>query len=82
MVPRTLKTGRVLCRVEIRVDELDEAVQILHRDRIVFLVKIVDISVEDLDKKLDRDGGIHTGISYAKGALKAFENAFAIAIKL
>lgn len=50
--------------------------------RFVLLVKVVDVSVEDLDKQLDGRGRLHTRIGHAEGALEAFQNALAVAVEL
>jgi hypothetical protein len=48
----------------------------------VLLVKVVHVAIEDLNEKLDRHGGIHTGVGYSEGALQAFENSFPVAVEL
>lgn len=50
--------------------------------RFVLLVKIVDISVEDLDKKLDRGGRLHTRVCHAESALEALEDALTVTVEL
>lgn len=72
----------ILVRLQVRVDELNEAVEVLSRDGLILLVEVVDVAVEDLDEELDGDGGVHAGICNAEGTLEAFEDAFAIAVEL
>lgn len=40
--------------------------------RFISLVKVVDISVQDLDKELDGCGCLHARVCYPKGALETF----------
>ena len=46
------------------------------------LVIIVNITVEDLDEKLDRDSSVHACVSDTKGALETLEDALAVAVEL
>ena len=64
------------------MDQLDQPVQILGRDRFVLLVEVVDVAVEDLDEELDGNGGVHACVGDAEGALQAFEDALAVAVEL
>lgn len=41
----------VLVCLEIRVDELDQAIEILCRHGFVLLVEVVDVAVENLDEE-------------------------------
>jgi len=50
--------------------------------RLVLLVKIVDVAVEDLDKELNRYGGIHARVRHTQGALQTLEHAFAVSVGL
>ena len=50
--------------------------------RFVLLVKVVDISIENLDKQLDRRGRLHARVCNAKGALQAFQDALAVTVEL
>jgi hypothetical protein len=40
--------------------------------RLVLLVEVINVSIEDLDEELDRHGGVHAGVCHPQGALKAF----------
>ncbi len=64
------------------MDQLDQPVQILRRDRLVLLVEVVDVAVEDLDEELDGNGGVHACVGNTEGALQAFEDALAVAVEL
>lgn len=79
---RIVQALHILARRQIRMDELDKAVEILGRHGIVLLVKVVDVAVENLDKELDADGRVHAGIGDTEGALQALEDAFAVAVGL
>jgi len=48
----------------------------------VLLVKVVDVSVEDLDEQLDRGGRFHARVCHAERALETFENPLAVAVEL
>ena len=69
-------------RAEVAMDELDQAVQVLDRDRLVLLVEVVDVAVEDLNEELDRHGRVHAGVGDAERALETFEHALAVAVEL
>lgn len=71
-----------LVRLQIRIDELYEPVEVLGRDGLVLLVKVVDVAVEDLDEEFDGYGGVHAGVCDAEGTLETFEDTFAIAVEL
>lgn len=64
------------------MNELDESVDILDRHSLILLVEVVDVAVQDLDKKFDRDAGIHAGICNTEGTLETFKDALAITVKL
>lgn len=72
MFPGALQGARVLARVEVGMDQLDQAVEIFRRDRVVFLVEVVHVPIEDLDEKLDRDSSVHAGICDAERTLETF----------
>lgn len=72
----------ILVRLQVRVDKLDKAVEVLGRDGLVLLVEVVNVAVEDLDEEFDGDGGIHARVCDAECTLEAFEDAFSIAIEL
>lgn len=91
VVQRTLKMAfgvlqtRVrlaVVRLQIGVDQLDQAVEILGCDRLVLLIKVVYVTVQDLHEELDGHGGVHAGIGNTQSALEALENTFAIAVEL
>ena len=82
MLLRTLQPGRILRRVEVAMYQLNQPIQILRRYSIVFLVKVVDVAVQDLHEELDGDGGVHAGVGDAEGTLEAFEDALAVAVGL
>lgn len=79
--PWVLETGSVFVRLQIRVDEFDEAVEIFGRDLehvsyncedwekrdygIVLLVEVVHVSVQNLNKELDRYCSIHACVCYS-----------------
>ncbi len=48
----------------------------------VFLVKVIDVSVQYLDEELHRYATIHAGVRDAKRSLQALEDTLAIAIEL
>ena len=50
--------------------------------RLILLVKVVYVSVQDLNEELDRYCCVHACICYAEGTLQAFEDAFAISVEL
>jgi hypothetical protein len=76
---RVVETRCVFVRLEVRVDEFDESIEVFCCDlytvrrfvvgigrfiySIVFLVKVIDISVEYFNKELDRYCGVHACIS-------------------
>lgn len=72
----------ILVCLQVRMDELNEAVEVLGRDSFVLLVKVVDVAVENLDEEFDRDSGVHASICDAESTLEAFEDAFAVAVEL
>ena len=72
----------VLVCLQVRVDELNQAVEVLCRDSLVLLVEVVYVAVEDLDKEFDGDGGVHASVCDAEGTLKAFKDALAVAVQL
>lgn len=72
----------VRARSQIAVNQLDQAVEVFGRHRVVFLIKIVHVSIEDFDKKLDGDGGIHACVGDPEGALQTFQHSFAFSIGL
>lgn len=49
---------------------------------IVLLLKVINISVQNLDKKLNRHSRVHTSICNAKCTLQTLKNTFSIAVKL
>lgn len=49
---------------------------------IIFLVKVIDVAVQDLDEKFDRHGSIHTCVSNPKRTLQAFEDSLAVSVEL
>lgn len=82
-VLQTLQIRRLgVRRAEIRMDQLDQAVQVFRRDGLVLLIEVVDVAVEDLHEELDRHSGIHAGVGDAEGALETFEDTFAVAVEL
>ena len=42
--------GLIFARVQVRMDELDQPVEVLGGDGLVLLVEIVNVTVENLDK--------------------------------
>jgi hypothetical protein len=80
--PRALKSTHILGRVEVALDQLDQAVDVLGGHRVVLLVEVVNVAVQDLDEQLDADGRVHAGVGDAQGALQAFEDALAVAVGL
>ena len=74
--------GLIFVCLEVRVDELDEAVEVFDRDGFVLLVEVVDVAVEDLDEELHGHGSVHAGVCDAEGPLKALEDALAVAVEL
>lgn len=71
-----------LIRLQIRVDELDETVEVFRRDGFILLVKVVDVAAENLDKEFHRDGRVHACIGDAQSTLQTLKHALAIAIQL
>lgn len=84
MPARGLQTrvGFPVVRLQVRVDQLDQPVQVLGRDRLVLLVEVVHVAVQDLDEELHGDGRVHAGVGDAERALEAFEDALAVAVEL
>lgn len=66
--------------LKIGMNKFNEAVQVFRRHGFVLLVEIVDVSVQDLDKKFNRNRSIHTCIGHPKSALKTLKDSFPIAI--
>ena len=50
--------------------------------RFILLIKVVHVSVQDLDKQLDGSGSLHAGVRNTKSALQAFENTLAVSVEL
>ena len=50
---RIVETRHIFGGIEIRVDQLDEPVEVLGRDRVVLLVEVVDVAIQDLYEELD-----------------------------
>ena len=48
----------------------------------VLLVKVVHVAIENLDKELDGDGGVHTCVGNSESPLQAFQDTLAVAIQL
>lgn len=48
----------------------------------VLLVKVVDVTIQDLDKELDRHSRIHACVSDAQCTLQTLQNALAITVRL
>ena len=46
--PRVVERRRRLGAVQVRVDKLDEPVDEAHRDGLILLLEVVEVSVEDL----------------------------------
>lgn len=82
MPSRILQTTRILRRIEVGMDQLNQAVQILRRHSIVLLVEVVYVAVQDLDEKLNGNSSVHAGVSNAKGTLQALEHTLAVAVWL
>lgn len=81
---RPVKAGvrLVLAGLQVGVDELDETVEVLGGDGLVLLVKVVDVTVEDLDKELDGNSSVHAGICDSQSALETLEDSFPITVEL
>lgn len=81
---RPVKAGVrfVFAGLQVGVDELDETVEVLGGDGLVLLVKVVDVSVEDLDKEFDGNSSVHAGICDSQSALETLEDSFPITIEL
>lgn len=82
MLPRILQRLLVVCRVKIAMYEFDKSVEVLRRHRVILLIEVVDVAIQNFDEELHGYSGIHTSISNAQGTLEAFKNAFAIAVEL
>lgn len=50
--------------------------------RLVLLIKVVDIAVENLHEEFYRHRGVHAGICYTESTLQTLEHALTIAIEL
>lgn len=81
---RPVKAGvrLVLAGLQVGVDELDEAVEVLGGDGLVLLIKVVDVTVEDLDKEFDGNSSVHAGICDSQSALETLEDSFPITVEL
>lgn len=77
-----VRVGLVLGIRKVRVDELNKSVQVLGSDRLILLVEVVDVAIEDLNEQLDGDGCIHAGIGNTKSTLEALQDSFSITVKL
>ena len=51
-------------------------------DRLIALVEVVNISIQDFDEELDRHSGVHAGICYPKSTLETLKHTFAISVEL
>lgn len=49
---------------------------------LVLLIKVVNISVQDLDEEFHRHCCVHAGICNAECSLETFENALSVAVEL
>lgn len=49
---------------------------------IILLVKVIDVTVQDLDEQLDRDRGVHASISHTQGSLQTLEHSLAVSVEL
>lgn len=49
---------------------------------IILLLKVINISVQDLYKEFNRHSRVHAGIGNSQSALQTLKNAFSISIKL
>lgn len=50
--------------------------------RLILLVKVVYVAVQNLNEKFDGYRGVHAGVCYTQSTLQTFEHTFTIAIKL
>ena len=82
MLSRALESTDVLRRVEIALDQLDQAVDVFGGDCVVLLVEVVDVAVENFDEQLDAHSSVHTSVSNAQGTLQALKYALAVAVRL
>lgn len=48
----------------------------------VLLVKVVDISIKDLNKKFDRNSRVHASVSDSESSLQALQHTFAVSVEL
>lgn len=64
------------------MDEFNEPVEVLGSDSFVLLVEIVDIAIQNLNKKFDGHGSVHASVCDAEGPLEAFQNPLSITVKL
>ena len=62
MVSMRSLSGNVSCR----------SLEFFRAYRLVLLVEVINVSIEDLDEELDRHGGVHAGVCDPQGALEAF----------
>ncbi len=46
----------------------------------ILLIKVIDVAIEDLNKELDGNSGVHASICNTKSALKTFQDSLAITI--
>ena len=49
---------------------------------LVLLIKVVQVSVEDLDEELNRDCRVHACVCDSERTLQTFEDAFTVAVEL
>lgn len=47
---------------------------------LVLLIKVIYVSVQDLDEKLDRHCGVHASICYPQSPLQALKHALAVSV--
>ena len=79
---RILQTSSIICSIQIRVYEFDKSIEVFRRHGVVFLIEVVDISIEDLDEEFNGYCSVHAGICDSEGSLETFEDAFAVAVGL
>ena len=50
--------------------------------RLILLIKIVDVAIQDFDKQFNRHRSVHASVGDAEGTLETFQHPFAVTIEL
>ena len=98
MLPWVFERRGVFVGLQVRMNQLDETIQVLHRylsllaimdhkehrytHCFVLLIKIIYVSVQYLDEQFDGYSSVHAGVSHTKRTLQALKNSLSVTVKL